>query len=262
MESYSEERVPVGRQVVRRANQSRIDFGPLRSAIYGSTVGDLNEVLARLQDTSAKGAVVRDALAPALKLKNYEFNAHGVEHNQRYTSRAIVAETGDPEGWPEDPELVAQPASRSGAKFPHAWLVGADGRRISTLDLAGGGAMTLVTGLSGTAWETAVGRLGLAFLRTAVIDSPGKADLYRTWQRLRDGDEAGALLIRPDGYVAWRQKCAVRDPEDAERQLRAALGQVLGRGSDWLTPIPNTLEDIDTPSARERIRSTSTITRR
>ncbi|MGH3586765.1 MAG: hypothetical protein ACRDQ0_10625 [Pseudonocardia sp.] len=37
----------------------------------------------------------------------------------------------------------------------------------------------------------------------------------------------GAVLIRPDGYVAWRSD-AVADPAAT---LDAALGQVLGRAS-------------------------------
>jgi 2,4-dichlorophenol 6-monooxygenase len=41
--------------------------------------------------------------------------------------------------------------------------------------------------------------------------------------------EAGAVLVRPDGYVAWRQSAAVWDDGEALRQLTEALSAVLDR---------------------------------
>ena len=55
---------------------------------------------------------------------------------------------------PATRELYLQATTRPGAKLPHAWLVGTDGRRISTLDVTGKGQMTLLTGLAGAAWAT------------------------------------------------------------------------------------------------------------
>jgi len=37
------------------------------------------------------------------------------------------------------------------------------------------------------------------------------------------------LLVRPDGYIAWRHTVAVHDDETAVELLRAALDAVLGR---------------------------------
>ena len=37
-------------------------------------------------------------------------------------------------------------------------------------------------------------------------DTMFTTDLYCAWQRLREIDEAGVLLIRPHGDVAWRVK--------------------------------------------------------
>jgi 2,4-dichlorophenol 6-monooxygenase len=44
---------------------------------------------------------------------------------------------------------------------------------------------------------------------------------------LREIAEAGALLVRPDGVVAWRQSGGAHDLEDAQVQLRSALRRVL-----------------------------------
>jgi 2,4-dichlorophenol 6-monooxygenase len=60
-----------------------------------------------------------------------------------------------------------------------------------------------------------------------VTGSPEAQDLYCEWQRIREIEEAGALLVRPDGVVAWRDKEAAFDVDDAEEKLNAAIRAVL-----------------------------------
>ena len=171
---------------------------------------------------------LRTRVAKALELKNHEFNAQGVELNQRYTSTAVVpdADAGT-EVFVRDRELYVQPTTRPGAKIPHAWLVNADGHRISTLDITGHGRFTLVTGLAGQAWKEAAERLKLGFLDTVVIGEPGYEDPYAAWTKVRETHEAGALLIRPDGYIAWRHSTPMWNADDAEAELRRALQSLL-----------------------------------
>jgi 2,4-dichlorophenol 6-monooxygenase len=231
LDSYSLERAPVGKLVVLRANQSRLDYAPLNRAFRDLDAENPVEAgLAKLADPGPDGIARRAALADALQLKNTEFNALGTESNQRYASGAVIAdpEAGD-EVWARDPQLHAQPTTRPGAKIPHAWLVGPDGRRISTLDLVGKGLFTLVTGISGRAWIEAARTLDEPCLRTLVIGEQGALDAYCTWHRLREIDEAGALLVRPDGVVAWRCSKAVTEVAPAGRALRHALDAVLAR---------------------------------
>jgi 2,4-dichlorophenol 6-monooxygenase len=54
-------------------------------------------------------------------------------------------------------------------------------------------------------------------------------DLYYTWYKHSEIEEGGALLVRPDGVVAWRNKHAASDSQGAERQLRTVLGSLLDR---------------------------------
>ncbi|WP_371821229.1 aromatic-ring hydroxylase C-terminal domain-containing protein [Blastococcus sp. PRF04-17] len=153
-----------------------------------------------------------------------------MELNQRYESGAVVPDaTAGTEEWPRHRELYLQARTRPGAKLPHAWLVGSDGIRVSTLDVVGKGQMTLLTGLAGQAWKRAAQKLDLPFLRTVVVGEPGTIDPYGYWHRVREIDEAGAILVRPDGYVAWRQSAAVWDDAEALHQLEDALTAVLGR---------------------------------
>ena len=227
LETYSQERAPVGKQIVARANQSRVDYAPIRACF--ATTGSDDPVaagLAKVHAPTAEGAAVRAALREALELKNTEFNAHGVELNQRYESASVIPDDdGGEEVWRRDRQLYLQATSRPGAKLPHAWLVGRDGIRVSTLDVVGKGKFTLMTGLSGQAWRAAIEELGLPFLRLVVVGEPGAHDPYAVWHDASEIEEAGALLVRPDGYVAWRVRKAVWDPAEATALLRSAVAR-------------------------------------
>ena len=119
----------------------------------------------RLREPSTDGKAARDALLAAIRLKDTEFNAQGIELNQRYVSGAVIPDTdAKPEEFLRDPVLHVQPTTRPGAKLPHTWLVGQDGRRISTLDVVGKGLFTVLTGLSGQLWAEAADELKLPFL--------------------------------------------------------------------------------------------------
>jgi len=229
LESYSQERAPVGKQIVLRANQSRLDYAPLNACFR--VQGAENPVaagIARFRDPGPEGVAARKAAQAALDLKQTEYNAQGVEMNQRYESSAVIPDDGaELEKWRRDRDLYNQPTSRPGAKIPHAWLVGADGVRVSTLDVTGKGLFPVVTGLAGTAWKDAVQRLDLPFLRIVVTGSSEAQDLYCEWQRIREIEEAGALLVRPDGVVAWRDKDGTFDAGEATDRLSNAIRTVL-----------------------------------
>ena len=233
LDSYTLERAPVGAQIVNRANQSRLDYAPLQQAFRKAGAPDpLAAGIDELADPGAAGIARRSALAEALKLKNYEFNAQGVELNQRCVSEAVIPEPdATEEVWKRDPQLHVQPTTRPGAKLPHAWLVGEDGRRVSTLDLTGKGKVSLVTGIAGRAWADAAKEMDLPFLRTVVIGGPTAQDVYCSWHAVREIEEAGALLVRPDGVVAWRQQAWVADSAQAREELEQALASLLGQKS-------------------------------
>jgi 2,4-dichlorophenol 6-monooxygenase len=234
LDSYSAERAPVGRQIVDRANLSRDQFGPIFAALGMTEGGDQAAITAGLAATRAPGPdgmARRQALAAAIELKHFEFNAHGVELNQRYASTAVLAD-GGPETFARDAELFHQPTTRPGAKLPHVWLVDAAGRRISSLDLVGGGAFTVVTGPSGTAWVDACRSADFGVpVRVVVVGDENARDAYGDWRRATAPDvaEDGCLLVRPDGYVAWRSQGPPVDDVDAAKQLRGVLDGVLGR---------------------------------
>jgi 2,4-dichlorophenol 6-monooxygenase len=230
LESYSLERAPVGEQIVHRANQSRKDYAPLRTFYDHSATDFVEEGLRKLREPTEQGARLRDELYKALELKNYEFNAQGVELNQRYASNAVIPDpTAGDEVWQRDRQLYLQATTRPGAKLPHAWLVNEKGLRVSSLDVAGKGFFTLFTGIGGVAWVEAAKALALPYLKIVVVGSKPTQDLYGEWYRIRDMHEAGALLVRPDLYVGWRHRNAVWTVDQARKDLIAALRVILGQ---------------------------------
>ncbi|KEI45382.1 FAD-dependent oxidoreductase [Saccharopolyspora rectivirgula] len=235
LESYDAERAPIGKQIVLRANKSIEEFGAILDALGVAETQDTAEMQAAIDsraENSPKGAQKREQLRKAIQLKNYEFNAHGVELGQRYRSTAVVPD-GTPEpGYTRDPELYYHPTTWPGARLPHAWL-GKDGHQVSTHDLAGKGRFTLLTGITGKAWADAAQQVAsaLGIELAAHVIGPGQeyTDLYDDWAELREVDEDGVVLVRPDMHVGWRAMSMVDDPAAA---LEGALRKILARPAD------------------------------
>jgi 2,4-dichlorophenol 6-monooxygenase len=108
--------------------------------------------------------------------------------------------------------------------------VGNHREKFALMDLAPYHRFTLLTGVAGAAWESAAADVAAALgvdVETVVI-GPGRevTDLYYDWAKLREVDESGALLIRPDKHIAWRSQTLPDDPASA---LKSALSTVLGR---------------------------------
>lgn len=233
LESYDAERAPVARQIVERANQSIADTGRIIAALEVDDTTDVDRLHAQLAKRKAPGAEgerIRRNLREAIAYKSYEFNAHGVEHNHRYASRAVLPDGTPMPPFRRDAQLYAQPTTWPGAKLPHAWVT-RDGHRVSTLDLAGRGAFSVWTGPGGQAWLDAAAELGRQTgvpIRLVQV-GPGAAieDPYGTWAGLVEISDAGVLLVRPDLYVAARQLDAPASAAGAARWLESSLRAVL-----------------------------------
>ncbi|NDU99613.1 FAD-dependent oxidoreductase [Pseudoroseicyclus tamaricis] len=231
LESYSAERAPVAKQIVTRANKSITEFGPIFEALGMGGGGTTEEMQANMDaraEATDAAEEQREKLRRAIAAKHYEFDAHGVEMNHRYRSRAVASDGTEEPAFRQDPELHFEPTSWPGARLPHAWLFDETGEKHSTLDLCGHGQWTLLTGIGGEPWvaaaEALAAEMGLPL--TAHVIGPRRAWLDHTgdWARAREVSDSGCILVRPDHHVAWRSTGLPEAPQD---DLRRALGQVL-----------------------------------
>jgi 2,4-dichlorophenol 6-monooxygenase len=233
LDSYNAERAPIAKQIVTRANKSIEEFGPIFKALGLLDSVDpvkMQENMDARCDDTAEAELQRAAIREAIAYKVYEFDAHGVEMNHRYKSNAVVPD-GQPEpAFEKDPELHYQPTTWPGARLPHAWLFGKQGQKVSTLDLTGRGAFTILTGIGGDDWVEAaktVGKeLGLSITVHKIGPRQEWQDLVGDWANAREIRDAGALLVRPDHHVAWRSEGMAADPE---AELRRVLKTILNK---------------------------------
>jgi 2-polyprenyl-6-methoxyphenol hydroxylase-like FAD-dependent oxidoreductase len=128
-----------------------------------------------------------------------------IELGHRYHSSAVVAEEDDDGSLHENPH---EPSGRPGTRAPHVALDGG-----STLDLFGRGFVVLSPAEQ---WCRAAEAASVVAHR---IEAPAFAEVYGT------GTE-GAVLVRPDGFIAWRSRGPHDEPESV---LTGALAQLLAR---------------------------------
>jgi len=135
-------------------------------------------------------------------------------------SRAVAADDA-----PGDPVYVdaREARGRPGTRAPHVWLE-RDGERVSTLDLAPG-RFALLCAAPADAWTEVAGTAGVEVL---AIGADGVRDAEGAFPGAYGLAPSGAVLVRPDGIVAWR---AGRAEASSAQALRDALDSVLCRAT-------------------------------
>jgi 2,4-dichlorophenol 6-monooxygenase len=232
LESYSQERAPIAKQIVTRANQSIAEFGPIFESLGMDGGVDHDKIQRNMDarcDTGAKAEKQRAALRNAIAFKKYEFDCHGVEMNQRYVSDAVIGDGQRAPGDGIDMELHYVPTTSPGARLPHVWVFDGHGRQHSTLDITGKGKFSLITGIGGEAWVEATQKLaksiGLEVVTRVIGPRRDYEDHTGDWAKAREIGDSGCLLVRPDHHVAWRAMTLSAQPET---HLTQAMKQILG----------------------------------
>lgn len=143
----------------------------------------------------------------------------------RYQSDAITGLDASEPVLSTKPMLTGEPGTRA----PHVWL-DRDGERISTIDLFWD-EFVLLTGRRDSGWAEAAERAAKQLsvpLRSFVVASDGDlVDPEGNWAKAYGVPEDGAVLVRPDAFVAWRSTGS--DP-DQDATLAGVLSRATGRG--------------------------------
>ncbi|KAF2095116.1 hypothetical protein NA57DRAFT_59863 [Rhizodiscina lignyota] len=232
LDTYSGERQPVGAQVIERANTSLRNHFPIFEALgsLSPSLAERKEQFAILDENSHRGRAQRRQLMESIGFACHEFLAHGSDMSQRYESSAVfLHDAGDLPAPPSNPVLYHEPHTFPGVRLPHAWLnTPIPKQQVSTVDLAGKGRFALFTGHGGEAWRSAAekvkGGLGIDIAVYAVGYGLEYEAVYNDWYRLREVDEDGCVLVRPDNFIAWRSENLVGD---CSAILRRVLEHIL-----------------------------------
>jgi putative polyketide hydroxylase len=145
----------------------------------------------------------------------------------RYRSRAVLSEGPPPLAGSEgEVELLEKPEAligQPGTRVPHLWIE-RSGQRISTLDLFDG-RFVLLAGPAGAPWQKAASdaAASLAIELAAYRIGADLIDVENGWRTKMGLPPEGAVLVRPDGFVAWRMSAPPTNPQSLLARVLATI---------------------------------------
>ena len=233
LDTYEAERKPVDARNIQRSMENslaHLETGRAFGLSHEASAEANWAQMRRIWSGKPEDAEHRRGALRAIRRLTMEGNELNVEYGYRYASSAVVAD-GTPDPEPVDDIRVYQPSTRPGSPLAHAWIDDEAGNRFPIKDLIAPGRFLLIAGEEGDDWCAAAQRIAVAnglpldAVRIGHIDG----DLYDprlAWAQNRGITSKGAVLVRPDRVIGWRQSGAV---PDAESELADALVHILGR---------------------------------
>ncbi|MGK5501204.1 FAD-dependent oxidoreductase [Streptomyces sp. URMC 125] len=224
LETYDAERRPVARATAARASGRSAEHS---HPGYDPAAGGRPAGGPPASGTAAPGTGGPGAGGPGGK--GPQGGVLTVALGYRYPRGAVVGTDPDAPAVPGELRLTGEPGTRA----PHLWLRRA-GERISTLDLYETTPVLLADAAAGAGWHAAADRVADLLsvpLVTHRIGTGPDAGLVTEdgtdWARAHGVEPDGAVLVRPDGFVAWRSAGPAGDPAETLRQV---LSTVLALG--------------------------------
>jgi 2,4-dichlorophenol 6-monooxygenase len=233
LDSYELERQPVDANNADRAMKNALNHVTVEQAIglspQASAAQNWDQLTPIWQDVPG-AAQKRHLINTAIAAQTMEFRHHRVDFGYNYLEGAIVDDDQTPHAEPLESIRLYQPSTRPGHPLPHAFVECA-GRRTSTAELVGAGRFLLIAGEDGHAWCEAAAKLAehyaiaLDAVRIGVL-SGDYIDIRCAWLKQREISAQGAVLVRPDRYIAWRSLGGVENPYT---ELHDVFSQILHR---------------------------------
>ena len=149
------------------------------------------------------------------------FDRVGLDIGYIYEKGALV-DDDTPINYPADKVTQYIPSARPGARFPHINFL-QNTAPTASHDLLDYRFFTFFIREKGSHWETALQQLPIIIqqkINVFRLDELGLSEkVYKELIALCEIDETGALLIRPDGHVAWRTKSFKGNPTEELQQV-------------------------------------------
>lgn len=205
LSTYETERRPFARWVADQSYHNRQQVWKLGAISRGETTVDDVGRAEVFQMTSRYG------------------NHIGLELGSIYDSTAVVPDGSKP---PEvnDPFTDYIPSGVPGCRAPHVWI-DRNGERLSTLDLVAP-EFSILAGANGEDWRAIAKAAGTE----SGLDIPCHLigtdvdDVENTFTNRFGVGATGAVLVRPDGFIAWRAaELKTGTADDLKRALRSIL---------------------------------------
>ncbi|MET7358408.1 FAD-dependent monooxygenase [Streptomyces sp. NPDC005562] len=201
---------------------------PLLSPVPGRLMAATADLVTRLQlrrtralqGDSLRARRLRTEIASRIPAQLEHFASTGMEFGYAYDGPLICREQG-PQPLEGEGVVSYRPTTWPGARLPHAMVL-YEGRPHPIHDLLLHNGLTFITADS-EGWTHALRRSRFeTFLPFQVVglvaltpgDQQNLPDLYEV-------GEQGAVLVRPDGHIAWRTTDACRDAADELTSLLA-----------------------------------------
>lgn len=219
LDTYDQERRPIAQRVAKSSLHNLKSHGGAMDRAVGLSMNktyeeNQNAIDICLDPTHPDYPQVRAEIGNAQRVLDSEFGAHSTEVGWFYPS----ADTGyegartkdDQQSKADDTlgDLIYHPSTIPGHHLPHAWLQRGS-TTTSTRDLLEPSKFALFTE-STNEWEWVAQHTRLIKIET-VNGKEGWTDRDGTWRKLCGVEKKGAVLVRPDGIVAWRGD--ERDPK-------------------------------------------------
>ncbi|MFC3908851.1 FAD-dependent monooxygenase [Legionella dresdenensis] len=191
LDSYFSERAPVAFSNIQWSTKNAMRFNRIFTAIYEQDYRTLTE---------------------ALEEQNEHLNQIGRDIGFRYEQGALLPENTQA---PEENTDRYQPSTYPGSRAPH-YTLQKDGQNLSTLDLFDK-EFVLLCSDQDRDWQEAAAALTNCPLTCYRIGPNGELqDPQGNWLAMYEIDQHGAVLVRPDGHVAWR---SCQKPVNAKETL-------------------------------------------
>jgi 2,4-dichlorophenol 6-monooxygenase len=230
LDTYTPERRPVAAANIRASLNAAVHHFAITDALGLSTDKTAEENWAALRpliEDCADSTSRRHGITQVFGESTNEFRLHNIEFGYRYESAAVISD-GAPIAEPLDDQRLYQPSTTPGAPLPHAWVERA-GERFALRSLIHRGHFVLIAGEDGHDWveaaEKAAIRKGIALNSARVgMGDVDLVDIRFAWLKNRGISRTGAVLVRPDGHLAFRSPHSVDDPLAV---LDSALNRIL-----------------------------------